>query len=216
MEQPGSPPGRLPDGASRILARRAHFIGASLTVFGCSPATPQGGTTVAILPRDPGDAAPGPSASVSDPDAGAAPKDAGIVITDPQFKIPDGVSQETLLRYQRLSERIKAFNDHHAKMTETLAKGPSNWRDFAGELDGLQSQVGWYGYYCPNPPRPETDQFLKIVEDQRKASSVKVDALRKATEAKLGKNGKAELERYSREYDMANPRPCLSIACDRW
>src|SRR6185436_14032121 len=126
------------------------------------------------------------SATVADPDSGVAPKDAGISIVDPQFKIPDGVSSETLLRYQRVSERIKAFKEHHAKMTETLAKGPSNWRDFAGELDGLQQSVGWFGYYCPDPPRPETDEFQKIVEEQRKVANAKIDVLRKAAQAKLG------------------------------
>jgi hypothetical protein len=82
------------DPRSRILARRAHFIGASLSVIGCSPAQPRGDTTVALLPRDVSDAAPGPSASVPDPDSGVAPQDSGVLIDAP-FKIPDGVTSET-------------------------------------------------------------------------------------------------------------------------
>jgi hypothetical protein len=137
-------------------------------------------------------------------------------VIDAPFTIPSGITAETLQRYKILAERIASFKQRQAKVAEELAKGPSSWRDFAGELDGLQSSIGWFGYYCPNPPRPETDAFLKTVEDQRKVANARTDALRKEAERKLGKNGHAELERYSREYDMANPRPCLSVACDHW
>jgi len=196
---------------SRILDRRSKFI--ALALAGCSPASTHS-DTVAVAPRDPTKVPPGPSASVADPDAGPPPKKQ--TQTDAGFAIPDGITPETRKRYEMLAERVKKFQERQQTAEEELANGPASWRDFAGEIENQYSSIGWFGYYCPNPPRPETDAFQKTVEDQRKIAQARTDKLKAAAEQKLGKNGAKELERYMREYDQANPRPCLSVACDRW
>lgn len=204
------------DGKNRILARRARFVGSALTILGCSPATPHGETTVAIAPGDVSSAPPPPSATVADPDAGTKPKPPP---TNLPFAVPAGVSSETRLRYERLGKSAMEMQERQAKVEAELAQTPASWRDFAGELEGLFQSVGWFGYPCPDPPRPETDAFLKVLEDQRKVARERTERIKKDAEAKLskgGKNGAKELERYTNEFDVANPRPCLSIACDRW
>jgi hypothetical protein len=197
---------------SRILDRRSKFI--ALALAGCSPAATRHPDTVAVAPRDPTKVPPGPSASVADPDAGPPIKKPGQ--TDAGFTIPDGITPETRKRYEMLAERVKKFQERQETAEEELAHGPASWRDFAGEIANQFTSIGWFGYYCPNPPRPETDAFVKMVEDQRKIAQARTSKLKEAAIKKLGKNGEKEFERYSQEYDMANPRPCLSVACDRW
>jgi hypothetical protein len=200
----------------RILARRARFIGSAVTLLGCSPSARP--SNVAVV--EPIDAAvPTATATVPEPvrDAGTpdVARKAGRAIT-----IPEGISDETRARYERLDASVSSFRDNASQIEadmKTAPKCPGSacdefWRKMAGRLEELQQQASWFGFYCPNK-REETDRFLEEVDRQKNMAGITVAKLR---ERAAGAVGQGRFDRYQAEWDAAHPRPCLSVICDRW
>lgn len=136
-----------------------------------------------------------------------------------------GISPATQERYVKFATRVAAVGQAvdalDAKVTKMSNFTPSNataWRDLVGEIQGQYSSIGWFSVYCPKP-RPETDAFLAHVQDEAQKLRARVDAVKKKADAKLADKtikGDARYDQLIDQYNNANPRPCLSIACDSW
>ena len=200
----------------RILARRARFVGASITMLGCSP-TARPANVAVIEPIDA--SLPAATATVADP-----VRDAGMpdVHRGATFAIPSGITPETRTRYETLDTRMVAIRKTIADLDRDISSGPKCpssvcdefWRGVAGRLETISQSINWIAIHCPNPKREETDRFLEIAQRQQVEAREEREALAERVAKAVG--GQARLDRYQREYDTANPRPCLSIRCDSW
>lgn len=201
----------------RILERRRKFLGTTIALIGCTPTTRP--PNVAEIP--PSDAAvPTVTATAQDPVPDAAP-DVKKSTPGRSITIPDGISEATRTRYERLDQSVTSFNQGIAKASQEIASAPKCpgiacdefWIKMAGAIADHSQQIFWFGYYCPQK-NDETDAFLAELKNQQ---SIARDAAAKVREQAIKKLGSESLlQKYSTQYDMANPRPCLSVACDHW
>jgi hypothetical protein len=196
-----------------ILARRARFVALALASVGChEEAEPKAPETV-VLPPTP-EAGPPPVAVVED--AGPPPRDAGV---------PDEVSQATAVRYAQAKMRIELIRAGIAIAREKIAKlGPygaanaTSWQGVVVELDGNYESISFLSGYCPKKS-PETDAFLAWLAGEQATLRRSADEARREAETKLQDKttpGAARWDQLLQQWNQANPRPCLSIACDSW
>jgi hypothetical protein len=207
----------------RVLRRRARFL--ALALAGCHGGEPAHDTTTVTLPESEG----GAPIPVAHPDPLPSP-DAGTprVATGEDESIPDGTSPETRKRYENLFKRAAEIRKSLADVEQKLASAPSlgtspsakaYWLDLVGHADGVGGSINWMGIHCP-AQRPETDLFLARAGKVAGELHGRIDAMRERAQKKLGNGdqrlGLAKWEQLEDEFNRANPRPCLSIACDRW
>lgn len=207
----------------QILARRARFVALALSASGlgaCHEGEP------AAQPHDTVYLPPAEVDASAQAAVDAAAEAAGpIAIVDAGAPADAGISPATQERYARLASRVAAIGESILSTDATVTKmanfGPSNatqWRDTVARVQDLYSAIGFLGMYCPKP-RPETDAFMAHVQDETSKLRAQVDTLKKKVEAKLADKttkGDARYDQLLDQYNNANPRPCLSIACDSW
>jgi cytochrome c peroxidase len=202
--------------ADRILVRRARFVALALAAVACheGEAAPSNQTVQLPPPEDAGTTA-------TAADAG----ETHVAVIDAGHAAPSGISPETKERYVRLRAQVDTLRDRIAQTTEKVAKAPAfstatsaTWTDLVVEIQTYYQAIGYMSIYCPKP-RPETDEFLAFVNEQQTALHALVDALKKTADARLTDKtmtGAARFDLLRQQHNNANPKPCLSIACDSW
>lgn len=207
----------------RILARRARFVALALSASGVSACHQGDGVAerhdTVYLPPAEMDAS-----TTATVDAGAE-ETGGVAVVEAGPPADAGISPATQERYARFAANAasvaQSIDALDAKVTKMGNYGPANataWRDVVGEIQDRYSSIGYFSIYCPKP-RPETDAFLAHVQDEAQKLRARVDALKKKAEGKLADKttkGDARYDQLIDQYNNANPRPCLSIACDSW
>lgn len=206
----------MDDARDRILARRARFVALALAAAGCHEGEATKGPETVVLPPAPEDA--GTHVATVE-DASPPPKPA------PEAGTPDGISPATAQRYAKANSRIasvkEAIEVAHEKVVKQAPYSAANaaqWRDLVAEVQELYSSVGFLSIYCPKKS-PETDAFLAWVQAEQDKLRVTVDGVKKDAEKKLtdpSTTGAARWDLLLSQWNQANPRPCLSIACDSW
>lgn len=213
----------MSDAKTAILGRRARFL--ALALAGChGGGEPAHDTTTVTLPElEAGSPVPIAHPDPIAPDAGAPAR-----VASEDETIPDGTSPETRKRYEsffaRTAEIRKSLDEVEQKLAAAPAFGTSPtakayWMDLVVRTDGAGGSVNYLGVHCPTP-RPETDMFLARTRKVAGDLHTRIDALRQRAQQKLGggdqQRGQQKWEQLEDEHNLANPRPCLSIACDRW
>lgn len=207
----------------RILARRSRFVALALSASGIAACHKGDGATeqhdTVYLPPAEVDAA-----ARAEVDAG--PRDTGsVAVVNDGPSADAGISAATRERYEKLVGRVAAIKDRIVvldgdvtKMTNFGTSNAAAWQSLVAQIQSVYESIGWLSVYCPKP-RPETDAFLAHVEVERKALLVNADGLKKKTTTKLADKtttGDARYDQLVDQFNNANPRPCLSIACDSW
>ncbi len=206
----------MEDARDRILARRARFVALALAAVGCHEGEGTKAPETVTLPPPPEDA--GTHVATVE-DASPPPK------AEPDAGTPAGISPATAARYARARTRIaeakEAIETVHEKIVKQAAYSSANatqWRDLVAEAQELYSTVGYLGIYCPKKS-PETDAFLAWVQAEEDKLRASVDDVKRDAEKKLQDKtttGAARWDLLWSQWNQANPRPCLSIACDSW
>lgn len=203
-----------------ILGRRARFL--ALALAGCHGGAPVADTTTVSVPTLDA-AAPLPVAHPDPvvPDAGPRP----VAHTKVDETIPDGTSPATRTRYERVFSNANdvhaALDDLDVLLAQLKAGRPARaeWMAFVERMNGTPERSRWMGYFCPTQ-NPETAAFLARVEAVRKELAQRSATLLQRAQTVLGRGdataGEAQWNKLTDEYEAANPRPCLSVACDRW
>lgn len=203
------------DSRDRILARRARFVALTLAAVACHDGEPAKNQDSVYLPPPEHDA-----------EAPVAVLDAGTTTSEfDAARDTTGMSPATRERYVKLDARIAATRDEIMKVEEAVAKQPAftnatsaTWQELVAQVQSLYQSVGYLGIYCPKKS-PETDAFLAHVEAEQTKLRGLVDALKKKATTKLTDktmSGDARFDKLYDQWNSANPRPCLSIACDSW
>jgi hypothetical protein len=204
---------------NKILERRALFLGSALAALaGCArqtPATEPGEPQVLSIPPTTGeDPEAAPDATADTPPR--APAGQGDM---PPLDIPNGISERARQNYQSLVDRMKGVHKVLDDMqgmvpTCTIKACEAKWKELAEKHFSLDDAFR-FSYVCPGSSA-EAKAYMERHDAHMKFYQERRTALENELTAKLGKSGWDRYQELRNEISAANPRPCLSFACQDW
>lgn len=208
------------DDRRAIFHRRALFLGSALAALGScqkttTPTETAAGPVVAVPEGKQEDAG-----AVPETDADVPPREGGGLPRGemPSLEMPQGISELARGRYEHLYSTMKHSHELLDQIESevprcSIERCEGEWQPIAKKLFALDDGFRFYG--CPG-----SSAEAKAYGERQKEHFEFFDRRKKEVLAwlttTLGDAGFAKLDELVQKEHMANPRPCLSIACLDW